>query len=254
MPRLVPPRNGRARRPLLATVALVALPAALWAAPPLDRLVGSAGVPVLLCAGTDCAEGEGLLGELPAHMAPVGEADLGGECSECEPEYSEDFYSRENPADDPDGHLTTGDGSSLAADIEAAREHCSTYPVRWRIECLSSELDAAAERLPATGDSGRIRAQIKKAAAELEAIAVANADPAQEPVRLQVPSTGRVTSRPIRAVAASRIPSANAAAAAVVDTLATTLLRSAPSNAARRAAFVSAAQALDSTKILLRSA
>ncbi|QYK42401.1 MAG: hypothetical protein KF887_04560 [Paracoccaceae bacterium] len=248
------PSNLRRRLPLslVSAAALLGLPAMAWAAPPSANPF-LPPVPEMSCTGPDCAAGEGYFGDAPAHMSVIVEADQ-GECSECEPEYPEYEYeeeSPENPADDPDGASL----SDVADMIEAAADHCGTYSIHWRIDCLSSELQAAANRLPSGGDNDVIRAELQRAAAQLAQIANANANPAQSPVRRRTEVDGRTrtTARPIRSVAAARLPAATSAATAVLDNLSTTLLRSAPSAATRRVAFERAAQAVDSSKVLLRS-
>ncbi len=258
------------RRPLrlglVSVAALLAAPA-LVQADPLAVLRPAPAIPVLTCTGPDCAAGEGFLGDAPAHLAVIAEADLGfsDECGEggCEgefpgeeetPEYRTQIEERnENPSDTPTVAIST---VGLAGAIEDARALCETYSIHWRVDCLSSELRAAAQRMSTAGDAGVIRAEIIKAADELGRIAAENAYAAQPPVvrSSQVNGTTRRTSRPIRSIAAARVPSANAAAAAVLDSLSTTLLRSAPSAAARKANFERAAQSVDSVKILLRSA
>lgn len=247
------------RLSLVSLVAFLCVPAMVSADPvtpgvgPMSR---APAIPVLTCIGPDCAAGEGFLGDAPAHMAIIAEADLGeSECGEggCEYERYEDEVTRESPEDPPG--LSIGSGG-VANAIDAAREHCETYSIHWRIDCLSSELRAAADRLGTSGDSGVIRAELIKASDELAQIAAANAYAAQPPVvrTTEVNGTTRRTNRPIRSIAAARLPAVNAAATAVLDNLSTTLLRSAPSAAARQANFERAAQAVDSAKVLLRSA
>jgi hypothetical protein len=246
-PRLRAAPFPRLTLPALSAAALLAVGSAAWAAPP--------AVPEIDCEGPDCPAGEGYFGDAPAHMARLAEEDQGtSECPECEPEEPEyeEEPPKENPADDPDGTAIP----DLPDLIQAAKDHCETYTIHWRVDCLGSELRAAAARLPATGDAGVIRAQVIGAADELGQIAAANANPAQPPIirSTVVNGTRRTTARPIRSIAAARLPAANAAATAVLEEVSTTLLRSAPSDAARRVAFERAAQAVDSAKVLLRSA
>ena len=101
-----------------------------------------------------------------------------------------------------------------------------------------------------------MRSAISIAAAELRAIATANADPAATPVRRTVdtPKGPRTSARPITAVAPARVGAANAQAEAVLDRLTTKLLRSASSSASKRVHYERAVEAINSTKVLLRSA
>jgi hypothetical protein len=247
----------RLRLSLVSVAALLTAPAAA-SADPLAVFRPAPAVPMLSCTGPDCPAGEGFLGDAPAHMAIIAEADLGiSECGEGGCEYEEQYdyedESRENPADEVTETSSTG---SVADAIDAARAHCESYSVHWRVDCLSSELRAVADRLSRTGDGAVIRAELIKASDELARIAAANAYAAQPPVvrRSEVYGATKRTNRPIRSIAAARLPAANAAATAVLDNLSTTLLRSAPSAAARKANFERAAQAVDSAKVLLRSA
>lgn len=247
------------RLSLVSVAALMAVPALAWA----DPLAATRSlpakvppVPVLSCTGPDCAAGEGFLGDAPAHMSIIAEADMGfSECGEGGCEYEDEYQDdmRESPVDEP---AVIGSTGTVADAIDAARDHCETYSIHWRVDCLSSELRAAADRLPTSGDSAVIRAELIKASDELARIAADNAYAAQPPVvrRTEVNGVTKRTARPIRSIAAARLPAANAAATAVLDNLSTTLLRSAPSAAARRANFERAAQSVDSAKILLRSA
>lgn len=141
------------------------------------------------------------------------------------------------------------------AEVTTARgiEHCGAYTDVWRVDCLSSELERLARRMPDDRASRQARTEILAAAAELRALAEANADPAQPPVRRAAEVDGRriTTTRPITAVAPDRVVATNLAADKVISELSTTLLRSASSNGA--AEFARVAAAVDSTKVLLRS-
>ena len=178
-----------------------------------------------------------------------------GECPPPEPEPKSFFQLPEHDR----GKGTTEDfDGNLGADIEMllsrGTDACGGYDETWRIDCLSVELERVAARLPKTRAYDNARAEVTAAAARLHAIAMANADPARPAVRREatVQGTKVRTTRPITPVAPARVAAANAEATAVVDELATTLLRSASTPTAQRE-LARVAQAVDSTKVLLRS-
>lgn len=151
---------------------------------------------------------------------------------------------------------STGRTGVVVSRIEQIEGTCTNYTEGERIDCLSLEYSRIAQSLPSTGDYDDMRSAISIAAAELRAIATANADPTAAPVRRTVntPKGPRTSARPITAVAPARIASANAQAEAVLDKLTTRLLRSASSSASKRVHYERAVEAINSTKVLLRSA
>ena len=141
----------------------------------------------------------------------------------------------------------------VEASIGLGITHCGAYTDVWRVDCISNELERMANRLPNDRASREARAQILAAAEKLKALAEQNADPAQPAVQRSVEINGkkRTTTRPITAVAPSRVVATNLAADQVISELSTTLLRSA--STANAAEFTRVAAAVDSTKVLLRS-
>lgn len=150
-----------------------------------------------------------------------------------------------------------GPGSTdiVVSSIETGIEHCGQYTDVWRIDCISDELERMALKMPKTTEYSRAKSEILAASAKLRALAQANADPKQPPVRraAKVGDTRRTTSRPIVAVAPSRVVATNLAADAVISELSTTLLRSSGNSASTARELTRVAQAVDSTKVLLRS-
>lgn len=150
-----------------------------------------------------------------------------------------------------------GPGSTdiVVTSIEKGVEHCGQYTDVWRIDCISDELERMARKMPKTSDYSKAKSEILAASAKLKALAQANADPKQPPVRrsAKVGDTRRTTSRPIVAVAPSRVVATNLAADAVISELSTTLLRSSGNSASTARELTRVAQAVDSTKVLLRS-
>ena len=150
-----------------------------------------------------------------------------------------------------------GPGSTdiVVFSIEKGIEHCGQYTDVWRIDCISDELERMARKMPKTAEYSRAKSEILAASAKLRALAQANADPKQPPIRraAKVGNTRRTTSRPIVAVARSRVVATNLAADAVISELSTTLLRSSGNSASTARELTRVAQAVDSTKVLLRS-
>lgn len=147
----------------------------------------------------------------------------------------------------------SGIAETVESTIERSISHCRAYTDVWRVDCLSNELERLAYQLPNDRASREAKLQIRAAAAKLRALAEANADPAQPAVRraADIDGTRRTTTRPITAVAPSRVVATNLAADQVITELSTTLLRSA--SAGRVTEFTRIAAAVDSTKVLLRS-
>ena len=145
--------------------------------------------------------------------------------------------------------------NAVIASIEKGTVHCGQYTDVWRIDCISDELERMAQKMPRTNEYSRAKSEILAASARLHALAVQNADPAKPAVRraAKVGNTMRTTTRPITAVAPDRVAATNRAANAVIAELSTTLLRSAPNSATATRELTRVAQAVDSTKVLLRS-
>lgn len=137
--------------------------------------------------------------------------------------------------------------------ITDATRFCGAYHPRWRVDCLRDQYRDVIPRLPKSGPYAGVAAALAEAATELEAIAKQEADQTRAPARLSV-RQGAVTRQSagvVRATAPARQGAANRAASAVLDQLATRLLRSAPQGAARQ--FAGLATAAEGAKTLLRS-
>ena len=148
-----------------------------------------------------------------------------------------------------------GFGTEVARVMGRGIEACAGYDLTWRVDCLSVELQRAADNLPKTSAYGPARAEVVAAAKKLQEIARANADPARPAIVRKAIVAGRTvkTPRPITPIAPERVAAANAQAEAVIAELSTQLLRSAPSTPTARVELARVAQAIDSSKILLRS-
>ena len=157
----------------------------------------------------------------------------------------------------PDGPASFAGGRSaaIAADLQRARDTCLAYAPRDRADCLRDYLGWAARRIPQYGAYSGVRQALLDASLRIDAIVEANADPATPARRFRVKARGftSVSSSPIRRVRAARLARVNRETSAVIDELATSLLRSADTGALKRADLDRVAQAVDSTKVLLRS-
>lgn len=123
----------------------------------------------------------------------------------------------------------------------------------YRVDCLAERLDAVAGEIPEGTDYDEVRAVIDDTAGKLAALAQENRDLGKG--RIRVSTTGEdavATARPLVAVDAARAAEVNAAAEAILEEARTILLRSAGSRE-RRTQYARVAQALDSSKVILRS-
>ena len=137
--------------------------------------------------------------------------------------------------------------------ITDATRFCGAHDPRWRVDCLRDQYRDVIPRLPKSGPYAGVAEALAEAATELETIAKREADQTRAPARLSV-RRGAVTRQSagaVRATAPARQAAANRAASAVLDQLATRLLRSAPQGAARQ--FSALAKAAEGAKTLLRS-
>lgn len=253
-----PSDKRRGRQRLFASVAAIAIVPLAATMLPLPNST-ALHVPIEACEGPDCAEGFGLLGDAPSRMALEAEADLGySEYPEEpeepeEPEYEYPSYSEPTEGEAP---ISTAQTDVLVNAFESANEECSYYELKWRIDCLAMRFQVMTQAVPSEAAYEPIRAELARTAAELRAIASANADPATPPARLAATVNGRTrtSARPLRAIAPARAAAATAAAEAALDGLSTRLLRSASTAASERIHFERAAEAVNSSKVLLRSA
>lgn len=159
-------------------------------------------------------------------------------------------------SDEDDRFLTPRTTDLVVSDMLVGSETCSLYDRYKRVDCLRDELQRIAQGMPRTGDYAEMRQALEQAAAKLDTIVRANIDQTVPARRYRAPTTKgpRVSRTPIRAIAPRNLNRANAQAAAVLDELSTTLLRSASSSTRKQVHFERAAQAVDSMKVLLRSA
>jgi hypothetical protein len=162
-----------------------------------------------------------------------------------------------SPGTDNQGQpVTEATTDVLVARIAEVNAVCDWLLQPYRLWCLANGYDLMAETLLPFGGYRDVRQVLKRTAGELRAIAQANADPEAEPVVLRRREGGAtaVGSAPIRAVRRDTVSRTNRQAEAVLEEAATVLLRSAENSTRRQVSYQRIAQAIDSSKVLLRSA
>lgn len=140
--------------------------------------------------------------------------------------------------------------------IEQAKDTCSDewIDARYRIDCIRQTLLRAANELPSRGDYAPMRAVLIEAAAKLDTIVAQNLDVGAGSVSPNVGGRPLApTLPPLRAVDAATAERAIDQAVAVLEETQTLLLRSAAGSAVKGPHYELVAQAVDSTKVLLRS-
>ncbi|MES2666183.1 MAG: hypothetical protein V4712_08795 [Pseudomonadota bacterium] len=124
----------------------------------------------------------------------------------------------------------------------------------YAIDCLAERMEAAAAAMPETGDYADARAALLQGAARLNALAVANADPAlPRATARQAGGDGIRTSRPLVPVRKDKLAEVAVQAQQIVTETETLLLRSSEASSARKVHYSRISAAVGSNKVLLRS-
>jgi hypothetical protein len=177
-----------------------------------------------------------------------------------DPEGEDDTPSYSSPSD-PRGESDVGQPVTeattdvLVARIAEVNAVCDWLLQPYRLWCLANGYDLMAETLLPFGGYRDVRQVLRRTANQLRVIAEANVDPEAEPVVLRRREGGAtaVGNAPIRAVRRDAVAATNRQAAAVLDEATTVLLRSAENSSRRQVSYQRIAQAIDSSKVLLRS-
>ncbi|SPH18683.1 hypothetical protein DEA8626_02225 [Defluviimonas aquaemixtae] len=153
--------------------------------------------------------------------------------------------------------LNSRDTDRLIYVILSARRTCGDDWIepRYRIDCLRFHFWQMSRELPKSGEYEPVRRALAKAAGDLDRIVRRNLDRSAPAVRPRIegkPLAPRLP--PIRAVKPEAEAQAARAAVAVVEEAGTVLLRSSENSERRQVHYRSIAGAIDSTKVLLRSA
>ncbi len=127
---------------------------------------------------------------------------------------------------------------------------CDRVDLPYRIDCIRYGLRSTAELLPTEGDYGEVRKVLTSAADKLDQVVARNRDPTAAPVVARGAGRRSPGLSAIRPEAETRALREAEAILAEAETL---LLRSSENSARRQVHFQQIAQAIDSTKVLLRS-
>ena len=140
------------------------------------------------------------------------------------------------------------------AQLEDGGDACDRAPSPYRIDCVSEQFAALARNMPRTGDYAEARQVLQEASRDLKALVRGNREAGGASVSIEVETaTGGSAVKRLSAVAAERQAEVTAAATAIIEEAATVLLRSRSATEERASAFTQIAEAVDSTKVLLRS-
>ncbi|MBK0325983.1 hypothetical protein I5535_01630 [Rhodobacteraceae bacterium F11138] len=144
----------------------------------------------------------------------------------------------------------------VAGGIAAAQAFCGELDDdSYKVDCLAERLGQVAKDIPRDSDYAEVQQILKDTADQLADLARANRDP--NGVRGRAVSKGETpvtTSRPLNPVAPEALPSVNQQASAILDNTQTLLLRSAEGSESKALQYSRIADALGSSKVLLRSA
>lgn len=155
-----------------------------------------------------------------------------------------------------DGSTTPDVTVDIVAEIAAIQEFCRKFPWDVRIDCLSDRLRVLANEIPNDQNFRPMKRALLEASRDLKQVSQ-RFRVSEAPRRYVAPSP--VNSAPIRTEPLQRIrPDSRAEASAqadrVIGQLQTKLLRSAENSRRRALAYQEVAAALNSAKVLLRSA
>ncbi|MDK3074226.1 hypothetical protein QO034_13995 [Sedimentitalea sp. JM2-8] len=144
----------------------------------------------------------------------------------------------------------------LTGNIAAAQKFCAELGNdSYTVDCLSERLEKIADDIPRDSDYAEVKTILKNTSDQLADLARANRDPAQTRGRATRAGENPVTTtRPLTPVRPEAVPQVNAQAQAILDNTQTLLLRSAEGSESKALQYSRIADALGSSKVLLRSA
>ena len=233
-------------RGLVGTGAILAvlLSADVVAAAPVTGLPTDLGLGV---TGTFMDAPDATLLQVQCGSGSGGQGDGEGDC------YAQPEGSPRSNAATPVSEDTT---ERLVDVITTAKDTCSDEWIKdtYRIDCIRQTLLLAAAKLPTRGDYAPVRDALLDAAGKLDKIVKQNGSASSGSV--SPPIGGRPlapTLPPLRAINPAAQEKAVSEAIAVLEEAQTILLRSAENSSRRLEHYQQVAQAIDSTKVLLRS-
>ncbi len=143
----------------------------------------------------------------------------------------------------------------LVSSLATAKAFCGGLDQSaYRVDCLAERLQVVSDDIPEGTDYDEVRQVLEDASAEMALLARNNRDPdlPKAPASRQGDSSERST-RPLTPVASAAQAEVGERAIAILEQAQTQLLRSAEGSNSRSLQYAQIAQAIDSTKVLLRS-
>lgn len=157
----------------------------------------------------------------------------------------------------------TGFGSAnytevVTESIAAAQKFCIEIGNdSYKVDCLAERLGKIAKDIPRNTDYDEVREILQDTSKQLETLARENRDPSQTRGRATRPATDKSpevkTTRPLTPVTPQSLPEVNKQASAILDNTETLLLRSAAGSESKTQQYSRIADAIGSSKVLLRS-
>ncbi len=138
-----------------------------------------------------------------------------------------------------------GQTNAIAADVGKANDICKNLPIEYRADCLAQSLKSSASKVRKKAYIP-VKNEISTTAQSIEDIVTENLDEEAPVIKV-----GNKIYRPIKKEAVAVV---NERVAKVVTESATRLIRSAGNSVTRKIHFQRVAKALNSTKVLMRSA
>lgn len=147
-------------------------------------------------------------------------------------------------------------GAGISQAIVASMLFCAKFEKdEYRIDCFANQLEQVSETTPDDAEFGQARSILADTAAKLSNVVKTRSSKTLGPVTLSLSSgQGRTSSRAITAVATEELPAALSEAELVLEEAQTLLLRASEQSERRKLVYADMAQAVGSTKVLLRSA
>lgn len=144
----------------------------------------------------------------------------------------------------------------VTSNIAAAQQFCGDIENEsYRVDCLAERLGEISDDIPQDSDYAEVKEILKNTSDQLADLARANRDTTQP--RGRATSAGEnpvTTSRPLTPVTPASQPQVNAQAQAILSNTETLLLRSAEGSESKALQYSRIADAIGSSKVLLRSA
>lgn len=162
----------------------------------------------------------------------------------------DDRFVPANPSIDAVG-ITPAMTAEVTKALNDAAKFCGAVrDQRYLVDCLSDQYQAVARLMSQDSGYAAARQALMQASRRLHDLAMADAVPGKAPARVRYGN--RRSNRPLTPVA--DMAATNQKALKIVEQTTRELLRSARGSQERSAAYTEVAGALDSTKVLLRSA